>query len=65
MRLRGIEPPRAQAHTDLNRARLPIPPQPRGEAGRLARRYREAPGPPRYPLIRPNRAYPRRYRLGD
>ena len=31
MRLRGLEPPRAQAHTDLNRARLPIPPQPRDD----------------------------------
>src|SRR3954464_11304642 len=35
MRLRGVEPPRALAHTDLNRARLPVPPQPRG-AGNLA-----------------------------
>src|SRR5919198_4566628 len=31
MRMRGLEPPRACAHTDLNRARLPIPPHPRGE----------------------------------
>jgi hypothetical protein len=30
MRMRGLEPPRAFAHTDLNRARLPIPPHPRG-----------------------------------
>ena len=29
MRLRGLEPPRACAHGDLNAARLPIPPQPR------------------------------------
>ena len=29
MRMRGLEPPRAFAHTDLNRARLPIPPHPR------------------------------------
>jgi len=29
MRMRGLEPPRAYAHTDLNRARLPIPPHPR------------------------------------
>jgi hypothetical protein len=29
MRLEGLEPPRAFAHTDLNRARRPIPPQPR------------------------------------
>ena len=32
VRMRGLEPPRAFAHTDLNRARLPIPPHPRGEA---------------------------------
>jgi hypothetical protein len=32
MRLRGVEPPRALAHTDLNRARLPVPPQPREQA---------------------------------
>jgi hypothetical protein len=31
MRMRGLEPPRACAHTDLNRARLPIPPHPRGQ----------------------------------
>ena len=30
MRLKGVEPSRAFAHTDLNRARLPVPPQPRG-----------------------------------
>ena len=30
MRMRGLEPPRAFAHTDLNRARLPIPPHPLG-----------------------------------
>ena len=29
MRLKGVEPSRALAHTDLNRARLPVPPQPR------------------------------------
>ena len=32
MRMRGLEPPRACAHTDLNRARLPIPPHPRGRS---------------------------------
>ena len=32
MRMRGLEPPRARAHTDLNRARLPIPPHPRARA---------------------------------
>ena len=30
MRMRGLEPPRPYGHTDLNRARLPIPPHPRG-----------------------------------
>jgi hypothetical protein len=29
MRARGIEPPRAEAHQDLNLARLPVPPRPR------------------------------------
>ena len=29
VRLKGVEPSRALAHTDLNRARLPVPPQPR------------------------------------
>jgi hypothetical protein len=28
MRSRGLEPPRYCYHTDLNRARLPIPPRP-------------------------------------
>jgi hypothetical protein len=32
MRMRGLEPPRGCPHTDLNRARLPIPPHPRGRA---------------------------------
>ena len=39
MRMRGLEPPRPYGHTDLNRARLPIPPHPRGRtilaSGRL------------------------------
>ena len=30
MRMRGLEPPRGCPHTALNRARLPIPPHPRG-----------------------------------
>jgi subtilisin family serine protease len=30
--MRGLEPPRGFPHTDLNRARLPIPPHPRGAA---------------------------------
>src|SRR3954471_24716036 len=29
VRMRGLEPPRPEGHTDLNRARLPIPPHPR------------------------------------
>ena len=44
MRMRGLEPPRAEAHTDLNRARLPIPPHPRGgqcSRGTSARTVRE------------------------
>jgi len=32
MRLEGLEPPRACAHTDLNRARRPVPPQPRNRS---------------------------------
>jgi hypothetical protein len=36
MRMRGLEPPRSHLHTDLNRARLPIPPHPLG----WARQYR-------------------------
>ena len=32
MRMRGLEPPRGFPHTDLNRARLPIPPHPRARA---------------------------------
>jgi hypothetical protein len=28
VRMRGLEPPRSHLHTDLNRARLPIPPHP-------------------------------------
>ena len=31
MRMRGLEPPRPERHTDLNRARLPIPPHPRAD----------------------------------
>ena len=31
MRMRGLEPPPSYLDTDLNRARLPIPPHPRGE----------------------------------
>src|SRR3569833_3832682 len=46
MRMRGLEPPRPYGHTDLNRARLPIPPHPRA-AAIVARRGR--------PRIRPRR----------
>ena len=42
VRMRGLEPPRPYGHTDLNRARLPIPPHPRGRtilaSGRLTPR---------------------------
>src|SRR3954467_14048320 len=41
MRMRGLEPPRPFGHTDLNRARLPIPPHPHA----AARLYRTAEGP--------------------
>src|SRR5262245_212990 len=33
MRARGVEPPRAQAHRDLNPTRLPVPPRPRAAKG--------------------------------
>src|SRR5439155_26866020 len=36
MRMRGLEPPRGCPHTDLNRARLPIPPHPRGKRDSVA-----------------------------
>ena len=39
MRMRGLEPPRPYGHTDLNRARLPIPPHPRGGGILAARRW--------------------------
>src|SRR5215211_1455322 len=29
MRMEGLEPPRAEAHQDLNLARIPVPPHPR------------------------------------
>src|SRR5581483_10047300 len=46
MRMRGLEPPRGCPHTDLNRARLPIPPHLRGgHCSRLLfRRCLVAPG---------------------
>src|SRR5262245_14081022 len=42
MRMRGLEPPRGCPHTDLNRARLPIPPHPRGR--QCSRGCRARPG---------------------
>src|SRR5438445_696847 len=47
MRMRGLEPPRGRPHTDLNRARLPIPPHPRGTA--VYRRSVLTPAAPRAP----------------
>ena len=44
VRLRGLEPPPGFPDTDLNRARLPIPPQPRAVR---KRRYRTDPRPSR------------------
>src|SRR5882762_10247965 len=40
VRMRGLEPPRPYGHTDLNRARLPIPPHPRAR-GSVAGRKNE------------------------
>ena len=37
MRMKGLEPSRSFLHTDLNRARLPIPPHPRASAEDIAR----------------------------
>jgi hypothetical protein len=37
VRMRGLEPPRSYLHTDLNRARLPIPPHPPTAADDIAR----------------------------
>src|SRR6187401_2694744 len=60
MRMRGLEPPRPERHTDLNRARLPIPPHPRaadsspdlssgaGVASRPARQAAPRPGGPHF-----------------
>ena len=43
MRMRGLEPPRPERHTDLNRARLPIPPhRARRDSSRRRRGYRHA-----------------------
>jgi hypothetical protein len=37
MRAEGLEPPRAEAHQDLNLARIPIPPRPRDAPKGLTR----------------------------
>ena len=42
MRMRGLEPPRPERHTDLNRARLPIPPHPRAADSSRHCGYRHA-----------------------
>ncbi len=42
MRMRGLEPPPSYLDTDLNRARLPIPPHPRaGKQAKIAHRRRD------------------------
>ncbi len=47
MRMRGLEPPRPERHTDLNRARLPIPPHPRaGDSSRPHGYWHAARQPP-------------------
>ena len=49
MRMRGLEPPRPERHTDLNRARLPIPPHPRADDSSRRHGYWHAarkPAPP-------------------
>jgi site-specific DNA recombinase len=48
VRMRGLEPPPDCSDTDLNRARLPIPPHPRAAGGK--RRYRTGPRLGRRPL---------------
>src|SRR5436190_7439534 len=48
VRMRGLEPPRPEGHTDLNRARLPIPPHPRAWDSVAACRRRSE------PRLRPN-----------
>jgi hypothetical protein len=42
MRMRGLEPPRGFPHTDLNRARLPIPPHPRATATPLCHAFSQS-----------------------
>ena len=49
MRMRGLEPPRPERHTDLNRARLPIPPHPRADDSSRRGRFGHAAGKPPRP----------------
>ncbi len=55
MRARGVEPPRAEAHRDLNPARLPVPPHPRDpKRNALHPRPRRRPrGPAAAPVLPP------------
>ena len=46
MRMRGLEPPRPERHTDLNRARLPIPPHPRADDSSRHHRFGHAASQP-------------------
>jgi hypothetical protein len=66
MRARGLEPPRAEAHRDLNPARLPIPPHPlAGTAYRCERRAtRQARASPLLPARSPPPRAPARARRG-
>ena len=50
MRMRGLEPPRPERHTDLNRARLPIPPHPRADDSSRRHGYRHAARKPSSPI---------------
>jgi hypothetical protein len=47
VRMRGLEPPPDCSDTDLNRARLPIPPHPRGGRSKIS--YRPSGGPAALP----------------
>jgi site-specific DNA recombinase len=49
VRMRGLEPPRSFLHTDLNRARLPIPPHP-PEAPTIS--HPSGPATPELPVVR-------------
>src|SRR5690349_3465903 len=63
----GVEPPRPFGHTDLNRARLPIPPLARDAALTLSQRPRHSQTGPRalhHPLCRPRYDRSRTRRAG-